>query len=56
MNTSDILGLDTYPIGRGSIRTVNYYFSQTYQEMLETKPFIPVVQIFDWAAVFWRRQ
>ena len=56
MNTTDIMGLDHYPIGRFSIRNVNYYFTDAYKELLEAKPFIPVVQIFDWAAVFWRRQ
>ena len=55
MNTTDIMGLDSYPIGRANIRNVNYYFSDTYREMLEAKPFIPVVQIFDWASVLWKR-
>ena len=32
MNTTDILGLDSYPIGRGSIRGVNYYYSEAYKE------------------------
>ena len=56
MNTTDIMGLDTYPIGRFKIRNVNYYYSDSYKEILEAKPFFPVVQIFDWACVLWTKE
>ena len=55
MNTSDILGLDKYPIGTYPIRYVHSFNDETNYQMLEAKPMIPVVQIFDWAYHYWNR-
>ena len=52
MNTTDIMGLDTYPIGRGKIRSVNYNMDEAYKEILKAKLFISVIQIFDWAFLY----
>ena len=50
LNTTDIMGLDNYPIGYPGKKINNVYIAQneTYNNMLKTKPFWPVVQIFDW--------
>ena len=50
LNTTDIMGLDNYPIGYPGrkIRDVYKAQNETYNNMLKTKPFWPVVQIFDW--------
>ena len=54
LNTTDIMGLDNYPIGYPGKKIRNVYIAQnkTYNHMLKTKPFWPVVQIFDW---YWYR-
>ena len=49
MNTTDFLGLDKYLIGGGTIRQVHYCNEETNYLILDSKPMIPVVQIFDWA-------
>ena len=48
LNTTDIMGVDTYPIGIRQIREVHYLTSQEAENALG-KPMIPVVQIFDWS-------
>ena len=55
MNSTDIMGLDMYPIGVSSIKKVYEYNEITYNQILESKPMIPVVQIFDWAYYYWNR-
>ena len=40
MNTTDIMGLDNYPIGRSQIRSVNYAMDNAYKEILQAKLFI----------------
>ena len=52
MNTTDIMGLDNYPIGRSQIRDILYYNDDAYKEILEAKLFISVIQIFDWAFLY----
>jgi hypothetical protein len=55
INTTDIMGFDEYPVGlyqNGQIRTVDKTMSETYDKVLEGKLFLPVIQIFDWAAYF----
>ena len=52
MNTTDIMGLDNYPIGKSKIRNVNYYMDETYKEILQAKLFISTIQIFDWAFLY----
>ena len=51
MNTTDILGMDTYPIGSATAdqRCVDHNNKIAYKELLGAKPMIPVIQIFDWA-------
>ena len=48
MNSTDIIGLGSYPIGlkSGSIRDVFHIHS--YNPLTEAKSRIPVVKIFDW--------
>ena len=53
MNTSDIFGLDKYPIGIYPIRYIHNFNEGTNYQILESKPMIPVVQIFDWAFFYW---
>jgi len=50
INTTDIMGIDVYPIGfpRKTIRDVYEIHNGTYNKLLRTKPMWPVVQIFDW--------
>ena len=55
MNSTDIMGLDMYPIGVSSIKKVYEYNEIAYNQILESKPMIPVVQIFDWAYYYWNR-
>ena len=55
INTTDIMGFDEYPVGlywNEKIRTVDEKMSETYDKVLEGKLFLPVIQIFDWAAYF----
>ena len=52
MNTTDLMGLDNYPIGRDKIRDILYYNDDAYKEILGTKLFISVIQIFDWAFLY----
>ena len=55
INTTDIMGFDEYPVGvysNGLIRTVDIKMSETFDKVLEGKLFLPVIQIFDWAAYF----
>ena len=53
MNTTDIMGLDNYPIEEGrKIREVNYNMDEAYKEILKAKLFISVIQIFDWAFLY----
>ena len=49
MNTTDMLGLDTYSVSSESsdLRGVYYTNDKAYKELLEAKPLIPVIQIFD---------
>ena len=49
------MGFDEYPVGlyyNGKIRTVDEKMSEAYDKVLEGKLFLPVIQIFDWAAYF----
>ena len=43
MNTTDIMGIDSYPIGRSPIRSVYDSNEETYNNILKVKPMIPVV-------------
>ena len=56
INTTDIMGFDNYPIGRAEIRDVLYFNDDAYKETLKSKPYIPVIQIFDWAHSFWNKR
>ena len=56
MNTIDIIGIDNYPIGESSIRNVYKSNEITYNNILESKPMIPVIQIFDWAYYYWNQK
>ena len=49
MNTTDVIGIDNYPIGAGIIRDILYVNDMTYKEVLKAKLYISVIQIFDWA-------
>ena len=48
LNTTDIMGVDTYPVGIRAIRQV-HDLTNTEAENTLGKPMIPVVQIFDWS-------
>ena len=52
MNSTDIFGLNKYPIGTGDIRKVYYNYDHAYNEILKAKPLISVVQIFDWTSFY----
>ena len=49
LNTSDMFGLDPYPIGFSEIRDVTSMIGKECEEPLG-KPNIPALQIFDWYA------
>ena len=54
INTTDVYGVDCYPIGDGNnTENVNYYHrhSRAYNDLLKTKPMWSVPQIFDWTAI-----
>ena len=48
MNTTDVMGIDNYPIGAGIIRDIFYVNDITYKEVLKAKLYISAIQIFDW--------
>ena len=50
LNTTDIMGLDNYPIGYPGKLIRNVYDAQTetFNGLLKSKPMWPVIQIFDW--------
>ena len=48
LNTTDIMGVDCYPIGKHPIREVNLLMGKESERPLG-KPNIPVIQIFDWS-------
>ena len=48
MNTTDIMSLYCYPIGRDPIRRVNNNNGEANREILEAKLLISIIQIFDW--------
>ena len=56
MNTSDILGVDKYPIG--PLLPIRYVYDlneQANYHMLESKPMIPVCQIYDYGTILLRK-
>ena len=47
LNTTDLFGVDNYPIGGGEIREITDLNGKESEEPLG-KPYIPMMQIFDW--------
>ena len=50
LNTTDIMGVDCYPIGKHPIREVNRVMGKESERPLR-KPNILVIQIFDWSII-----
>ena len=54
INTTDVFGVDCYPIGYDNItEPINCYdrHKEAYDGLLKSKPMWPVPQIFDWSAI-----
>ena len=53
MDSTDIMGIDVYPIGRDSIAKIREVYdtiTKGYNQLMKAKPMWAVLQIFDWGA------